>query len=122
MMKPIAIAVIGLCVATAPAFAQSASPKSAAECQQLWTTADANKDNMLDMTELEANKAQMPASLMKGGSASTTTGSSDTTASTTDTTASTTGTSGNASGSAAGSATGMMVSQQDFTTACTTGQ
>lgn len=67
MIKPIAIAIIGLCAATTMSFAQSASgPKSAADCQQIWTTADASKDGMLDKTELEANKARMPSSLMTG--------------------------------------------------------
>jgi len=115
MIKPFAIAILGLCAATTASFAQSTSPKSATECQQLWATADANKDNKLDMAELEANKAQMPASLMKGSTTGSTTGTSDTTGSTTGSTSS-------ASGSAAGSTTGMMVSQQDFMTACTTGQ
>jgi hypothetical protein len=48
------------------------TPKSAAECEQIWTTADANKDGKLDAAEMETSKSMMPSAMQSGSAAGTT--------------------------------------------------
>ncbi len=126
MLKSILVAVGVLTFSTA-AFAQTAAtPKTAAECETMWKTADANADGKLDASEMEANKAMMPSMQQSGATGST----GSTTGSTTDSTSgSTTGsTTGSNSGSStttnqsnSGSATMEPMTKDAFTTACTKG-
>lgn len=66
MIKPLSFALVGLFVASQAAIAQTTTPKTAAECEQIWTTADANKDGKLDAAEMEANKTMMPQAMQSG--------------------------------------------------------
>lgn len=75
MIKPIAIAFFGICLATPAAFAQSATPKTAVECDTLWKSADANADGSLDAAEFDAVKTQLPQAMqnLSSGAAGSTT-------------------------------------------------
>jgi hypothetical protein len=59
-MRTLLFAVLTAAVLTSPAFAQT---KSQADCEADWKAADTNGDGKLDATEVEAAKANMPASI-----------------------------------------------------------
>jgi hypothetical protein len=127
MIKPISLAMFSLLFVSQIASAQTAAaPKTAAECDALWTTADANADGKLDASEMEANKSMMP---QVKPDASATTGSTATDPNKVDPNASAATSSDSAAGDTTGSTTPLdsgsaqaaSMTKEAFSAACVTG-
>jgi hypothetical protein len=70
MKKLMMISMLAVAVASAPAIAQTAAPKtttgterSQADCQTNWKSADRNNDGRLDKAEISAAKSVVPTTL-----------------------------------------------------------